>query len=196
MATKWDRWVMWGALGGAVALGAAVVVGRLHRRSGGLLVLREWLDHPLLFGTLVLALLFVALVSSRGKVWARSVLGVVVVTLGLFTVPFWFLYSVLSDDLTTTRDEAAPGRPDRRLVVQEGLSGLGPDPLYYVYVDDGSGLTTRRWEVAFIDGDFNGIEALAWAGPDQLRLVTADKQTHLIRIADNGRPEPTINDRS
>ncbi|MCG6492973.1 hypothetical protein [Kitasatospora sp. A2-31] len=194
MAAKWDRRVMWGALGGAGALMVAAVTGRLNRRSGGLLVLREWLDRPLLFGMLVLALLFVALVSSRGKVWARSALGAVVVALAVGTVPLWLLSGVLSGDRRTTRDEAAPGRPDRRLVVQQDTAGFGPDPLFWVYLDEGTGLGTRRWDVAYVNGDADSIRELGWTAPDQLRLVT-EQGTHLIRIAGNGRPDRTVEDR-
>ncbi|MFJ3792409.1 hypothetical protein [Kitasatospora sp. NPDC090091] len=194
MAAKWDRWVMWGALGGAGALMVAAVTGRVNRRSGGLLVLREWLDRPLLFGTLVLALFFVALVSSRGKVWARSALGAVVVALAMGTVPLWFLSTVVfSDDHRTTRNEAAPGRPDRRLVVEQDTAGFGPDPLYWVYLDEGTGLGTRRWKVAYVNGDANGIKELGWAGPDRLRLVT-EQADLVIRIAGNGRPDRTVED--
>ena len=194
MTSKWDRWVMWGALGGAGVLAVAAVTGWVNRRSGGFLVLGEWLYRPLLFGTLVLALLFLALVSSRGPVWARSALGTLVVTAAVGAVPLWFLSSVFSDEHRTTRSEAAPGRPDRKLVVQQGTAGLGPDPLYWVYLDEGSGLTTRRWQVAYVNGDANGIKELGWAGPDQLRLVT-EEGTHLIRIAEDGSPDRTVNDR-
>ncbi|MFJ6137577.1 hypothetical protein [Kitasatospora sp. NPDC092286] len=50
------------------ALAVAAVTGRFSRRPGGPLVLREWLDEPLLFGTLILVLLFVVLVFSTGQV--------------------------------------------------------------------------------------------------------------------------------
>ncbi|MFD0275470.1 hypothetical protein ACFVHB_16420 [Kitasatospora sp. NPDC127111] len=194
MRSRWDRWVMWGALGGAGVLTVAAVTGWVNRRSGGFLVLAQWLHRPLLFGTLVLVLLFVALVSSRGPVWARSALGVVVVTLAVGAVPLWFLSGVFSDHHRTTRSEAAPGRPDRELVVERGTAGFGPDPLYWVYVDEGSGLTTRRWQVAYVNGDANGIKELVWTGPDQLRLVTEDG-THLIHLAEDGRPDHPVNDR-
>ncbi|MEV7782223.1 hypothetical protein [Kitasatospora sp. NPDC088351] len=68
MRNRRERWVLWGALGGVAALAVAAVTGRFSRRPGGLLVLREWLDEPLLFGTLILVLLFVALVFSTGQV--------------------------------------------------------------------------------------------------------------------------------
>ncbi|MFB7618473.1 hypothetical protein [Kitasatospora sp. NPDC056181] len=192
MTIGWDRWVMWGALGGSATLAGAAVVGRVNARSGGLLVLREWLDEPLLFGTSALVLLFVALVLGRSHGWFRSALGAVVLTLIVGSVPLWLLVGAFSDDLRTTRTEAAPGRPDRRLVVKEGTSGLGPDPYSYVYVDDGSGLSVRRWQVADIDR--HGIKELVWVGPDQLRLVTGLGRTHLIRIADDGRPSPTVDE--
>ncbi|MFD0346921.1 hypothetical protein ACFQ0M_14395 [Kitasatospora aburaviensis] len=117
-----------------------------------------------------------------------------VVALAVGTVPLWFLSGVFSGDHRTTRTEAAPGRPDRRLVVQEDTAGFGPDPLFWVYLDEGTGLATRRWDVAYVNGDANSIKELGWAAPDQLRLVT-EQGTHLIRIAGNGRPDRTVEDR-
>ncbi|MFF2043151.1 hypothetical protein ACFVVX_22280 [Kitasatospora sp. NPDC058170] len=182
---RWERRVLLGVLGGVAVLALAGVVGRVNRRSGGLALLREWFDHPLLFGTLMLPLLFAALVLATWPVWLRSVLGVVTVLLGLASVPFW----LFSDHRETTRDEAAPGRPDRRLVVVEGSAMI--DPLYWVYVDEGTGLARRRWDVAFVNGDWSGLGEVAWDGPDRLRVVV-DHRTHLIRIAEGGRPERTL----
>lgn len=179
---RWERRVLVGALGGVAGLAVAGLVGRVNRRSGGLALLREWFDHPLLFGTLMLPLLFVALVLATWPVWLRSVLGVVTVVPGLATVPFW----LFSDHRATTSDEAAPGRPDRRVVVVEGHAMI--DPLYWVYVEEGEGLARRRWEVAFLNGDWNGLNEVAWDGPDRLRLVV-DHRPHLIGIAEGGRPE-------
>ncbi|MGV9268609.1 hypothetical protein ACWDRR_28525 [Kitasatospora sp. NPDC003701] len=169
------------------ALVVAAMAGRVGRRPGGLVFLQEWFDEPLLFGTLVLALLLVALVFVRWKVWVRSVLGTVVLTLGLGTVPIW----ILADDPVTTRTEAAPGRTDRRLVVKEGAAMI--DPLWWIYVDEGSGLGRRRWPVAFVNGDWNALREISWVGPDRLRLVT-DRESRLIRVGTDGRPERTVDD--
>ncbi|MFJ9947282.1 hypothetical protein [Kitasatospora sp. NPDC091207] len=169
------------------ALMAAAMAGRVGRRPGGLVVLQEWFDEPLLLGTSILVLLFVALVFVPWRIWIRSVLGTVVLTLGLGTVPLW----IFADDPVTTRTEAAPGRTDRRLVVKEGAALI--DPLWWVYVDEGAGLGTRRWPVAFVNGDWNSLREISWAGPDQLRLVT-DHESHLIRVRADGRPERTVVD--
>ncbi|MFF1907124.1 hypothetical protein [Kitasatospora sp. NPDC058218] len=193
MAIRWGRWVMWGALGGAAALVGAAVVGRSNRRSGGLLVAQQRLDEPLLFGTSALALLIVALVFSPWPSWVRGGLGCAVVVLGVGTVPFWILSS---DGPRTTHTEAAPGRPDRVLVVRQDQAGFGPDPLYWVYVDQGSGLATRRWRVTYVDGDHDDLREAAWDGPDRLRVVTSKGGTRLIAILADGRPESTVGDRS
>ncbi|MEV0532005.1 hypothetical protein [Kitasatospora sp. NPDC050463] len=193
MANRWGRWVAWGAFGGATALVGAAVVGRFHRRSGGLLVVREWLDQPLLFGTWALALLIVALLFSPWPSWVRGGLGCAVVVLGVGTVPFWILSS---DGPRTTRTEAAPGRPDRVLVVRQDQVGFGPDPLYLVYVDEGSGLATRRWRVTYVGEDHDYLHEAAWDGPDRLRVATSRGGTRLITILADGRPETTVGDRS
>ncbi|MFE2722288.1 hypothetical protein [Kitasatospora sp. NPDC059327] len=190
MVDRWGRWVMWGALGGATALVGAALVGRFHRRSGGLLVVREWFDQPLLFATSALPLLIVALVFSRWPTWVRGGLGCAVVVLGVGTVPFWILSS---DGPRTTRIEAAPGRSDRVLVVRQDTAGFGPDPVSWVYVDDGSGLTARRWQVAYV-GEHDGLGEVGWDGPDRLRLVTGDG-TRWVRLGTDGRPGPVTPDR-
>lgn len=180
-----------GAFGGAAVLAGAAVTGRVSRRSGGLLVLRDWLDAPGVFGALIVVLLIVALVFSHWPVWVRGMFGMGVLTLGVLAMPFLLLGTFLASDPTTLSTEPAPGRPDHRLVVQVQTQGLGPDPYYTVFLDHGSGPATRRWDVACIDGDADGITEAVWVGPDQLRLVT-DRETHLIRVADDGRPSRSL----
>ncbi len=91
--------------------------------------------------------------------------------------------------------KAAPDRSDRRLVVKEGADLI--DPLWWVYVDTGSGLTKRRWQVGYFNGDDpgNGLAETSWAGPNRIRLVTEDEDTqvHFVDLSpESGRPLRTL----
>ncbi|WP_327676118.1 hypothetical protein [Kitasatospora sp. NBC_00458] len=188
MKTSWGRWVSWGALGGAAVLVGAAAAGRVNHRSGGLVVLRDLLDHGLGFMTSALVLFLVAMVLLRWNVWVRTVLAGLAGCLLLLSVPVWIM---AEDAPAEIRSEPAPGRPDRRLVVEEGRAMI--DPFWYVSVDEGSGLTTRRWHVAFVDGDWNSLREVSWESADRLRVVTGT-ESHLILISESGRPDRTVDD--
>ncbi|WP_380284478.1 hypothetical protein [Kitasatospora purpeofusca] len=192
MSTSRRRWVSRGALGLAAALAGAAVLGRANSGSGGFLVLRRWLDHPALFGTLVLALLFVGVLTARWNLWARIVLGGVTGTFLLGAALVWvFFGSLLTDSERTIRSEAAPERTDRRLVVEEGYAMI--DPYWIVSVDEGSGLGKRRWHLAYVNGDWHDRPEVTWDAPDRIRLVK-EKETVLIGLAPNGAPDRTVDD--
>ncbi|MER5354171.1 hypothetical protein ABT093_28030 [Kitasatospora sp. NPDC002551] len=193
MSISGRRWVSRGALGIAAALAGAAVLGRANRASGGLLVLREWLDHPALFGTLVLALLFVGVLASNWRPWARFAVDGVIGLMLLGAVLLWvFLGPLLTGgDERTIRSEAAPERSDRRLVVEEGYALI--DPYWIVSVDEGSGPGTRRWHLAYVNGDWQGMPEVGWDGPDRIRLVK-EKETVLIGLGPDGAPDRTVDD--
>ncbi len=182
-------------LGLVVAAGVAVVaetVGWWSSRSGGLLVVAQALHHPLLFGLSALAALTAAAVLG---VRNRVVRGLVLMTAALMTLlalPFFLLGS----GREVTMDKAAPHHSDRHLVVEEGAAMI--DPLWWVYVDEGSGLTKRRWLVGYFNGDVadNALVEASWAGPDRIRLITGDeesRQVHVVGLTPgSGKPERTV----
>ncbi|MBV6700632.1 hypothetical protein [Kitasatospora aureofaciens] len=175
-----ERWTLRAALGALAVLTLLAAVGRYNARSGGLLVLREWFDRPLLFFTLALPFLLAVLFCIRWWVWLRVVLGICVMLAAVATVPLW----IVVDSPRTTRTVAAPDRPDRRLVIQE--QGWSMQSVEWVYVDEGSGLTARRWEIAYVGRPVASVEA-AWAGPNRLE-VTADGWAQSVDLAADGRP--------
>lgn len=71
------------------------------------------------------------------------------------------------------------------------------DPLWWVYVDGGSGLTKRRWHVGYFNGGVSDalVEA-SLVGPHRVRLATGgggETQVHLVDlIPESGEPLPTL----
>ncbi|MDX2707758.1 hypothetical protein PV350_33650 [Streptomyces sp. PA03-6a] len=182
----------------AVLAGVAVVLvlgawaGRRERlRSGGLLVAVRLLDHPLVFGIATGVVLTAALILAvRGPVLRSLIL-----VAGVFgTLALGAAISLFSHGGEETMSKAAPGHPDRELVVVEGAAMI--DPLWWVYVDEGSWLTARRWRVGFVNGDSCDLVAVEWDGPDRVR-VTLDAgegdEVHVIRLSPaDGRPDRTV----
>ncbi|MFD9030354.1 hypothetical protein ACFVZW_04175 [Streptomyces sp. NPDC059567] len=179
----------------------AGAAGRHADRDGGLLVVAKVFHHPLLFGLLVWAALTTAVFMAFRNLIVRILAGTISALLALAALPFVLFASFGAAE--ETKDTAAPGRTDRHLVIEEGSAMI--DPLWWVYVDEGSGLTKRRWHVGYFNGDdpANGLAEASWAGPDRIRLVTGDPesepesedgtQTHFIDLdPETGRPLRTV----
>ncbi|MEU4097567.1 hypothetical protein [Streptomyces sp. NPDC026673] len=175
---------------GAMVLGAWI--GWRESRSGGLLVVAQVLDHPVLLGLVALAALTGALLAVvRNRV--LRVLIPVVAALGAAVVAMPVVL-FLGFGPQETMSRAAPDRADRRLVVEEGAAMI--DPLWWVYVDEGSGLTRRRWQVGYVNGDFSVLREAAWEGSHRVRLTVdtgeGDK-VHVIELSPaDGRPDRTV----
>ncbi|MEU9865303.1 hypothetical protein AB0D99_30995 [Streptomyces sp. NPDC047971] len=186
----------------SVLLVLAGTAGRYAARDGGLLVVAELFHHPLLFALLTgAALTTAAFLAFRGLI-VRVLVGALSALLALAGLPFALF--ALFGAAEETMDTPAPGRTDRHLVIEEGAALI--DPLWWVYVDEGSGLTKRRWRVGHFNGDdpANALAEASWAGPDRIRLVTGDPEsgaedgvdaprTHFIDLVpETGRPLRTI----
>ncbi|MBT2365367.1 hypothetical protein J7E88_08525 [Streptomyces sp. ISL-10] len=190
------RTIIRALVGAAAACAAAVPVGHWAARPGGLLALAQTFDHPLLFGRLFLAALTAALLLGVRHVAVRIVVTVPAAAAVLFGGPVSLLLAQ-SGITKTIQNAPAPGRPDRHLVVEEGAAMI--DPIWLVHVDEGTGLATRRWQVAHFKGDdpANALTEAAWAGPDRIRLVTDDGdggvRTHAIDLSPTtGEPSRTL----
>ncbi|MFJ9606157.1 hypothetical protein ACIRS1_07325 [Kitasatospora sp. NPDC101176] len=116
-AVRWRRRTVQGLLGGAVVLAALGLVGDRCSEDGGLLTPAELFHHPLLFGTLIAGALLAAVLIGVRDIVVRALTTVVAVLLGLLASPFYIL---AGDGTRTSMHEAAPGRDDRHLVVEEG----------------------------------------------------------------------------
>ncbi|MEU9377045.1 hypothetical protein AB0D94_25165 [Streptomyces sp. NPDC048255] len=175
------------ALAGILA--GAAVVAPLSNKPGGFAVLAE-LDEPLLMGSgAALALVGALLLSSRRRA-ARTVgsHGLVwVLVLAASCVP---VYLIATDPFPSVEyDVPAPDGAARRLVV-ERTSPL-TDPVWEVYVDDGSFPVARRWPVARFDEMApwpQHVRKARWVSPDVISLTDADHNQHEIRLSPEGRP--------
>ncbi|MFE2727290.1 hypothetical protein [Kitasatospora sp. NPDC059327] len=116
---------------------------------GGLVVLIEVFYHPLAYGAAVLVLIALAiLIGIRDRMTRRLLL---VPLLGCTLLAWPLALLVFGSMPHKTADRPAPGRSDRSLVIHEGAAMI--DPLWWVSVDTGSGLTARRWPVGYFNGD-------------------------------------------
>ncbi|MFD5106163.1 hypothetical protein ACPCSP_08780 [Streptomyces cinereoruber] len=178
---------------GCLVLAAAA--GRWAGQDGGLLWVARLLHHPYAFAVSTGALLTAALIVAVRNLAVRILAGVAFGLVLVMTFPLFFL--LFLDRPREASDTAAPGRDDRSLVIVEGSAMI--DPLWWVYVDEGQGPLTRRWQVSHINGDAESalIDA-TWEGPDRVRLVTsgpedATEQVHLIDLdPETGRPSRTV----
>ncbi|MEV7774711.1 hypothetical protein [Kitasatospora sp. NPDC086791] len=183
--TAGERRALRAALAGLALLALLGAVGRFSRRPGGLLVLRDWLDRPLPLCTAALPLLLVVLYCVTWRAWIRVVLGVGVLLAAAATVPLW----VFLDAPLVTGTQRAPDRPDRRIVRQEELGMLST--AQRLFVDQGTGLTTRRWQIAYADFSYRDTVEAAWDGPDRIRLTSGGRAT-VIDLAADGRPSGSL----
>ncbi|WP_030216033.1 hypothetical protein [Streptomyces bikiniensis] len=183
----------------ALAAGCLVpagAVGWWADRDGGLLWVARLFHHPLLFGVLAAGLLTAALIGAVRNLAVRVLAGVAFGLVLLMAFPFFFF--ALFELPREASDTAAPGRDDRSLVIVEGSAMI--DPLWWVYVDEGRGPLTRRWQVGHFNGDAaeNALAEASWEGPDRVRLVTgyAEDGTERVHLIDldpgTGRPSRTV----
>ncbi|MFB6617621.1 hypothetical protein ACIGFK_25555 [Streptomyces sp. NPDC085524] len=174
----------------AVALVASALVAHLWGGSqGGLVLLSQVRTHFVAMGWLTLAALTGAIVLGRLKPVTRIVLCTALLLPGL---PVMFLATVLAGlggGQDQTRSTAAPGRDDRRLVVEEGAAMI--DPLWYVYVHEGHWPLERRWAVGYFNGDApdNALREAAWTAPDRIRMTTTEGKVFEVTVAPGGRPD-------
>ncbi|MCU7823748.1 hypothetical protein [Kitasatospora sp. DSM 101779] len=173
------------ARAGAAAL-TVLGVGLCADRSGGPLLLVRLCNHPVVLGTAAIVLFTAALVRRARSPLVRAETALVGVVLATVLPAAQFLGFFWDGEVTVR--QAAPGRPDRVLVVEEAPDLI--DTLTRVHVDDAGGLVERRWHLGeFTDDDPSaGLAAVEWDGPDRLR-VTIGGRVHLVDLdPDSGRP--------
>ncbi|MCY0925028.1 hypothetical protein OTB20_02150 [Streptomyces sp. H27-H1] len=178
-----------GVAGALVATGTAAF---LQDHPGGLVLLGRIREHLVLLGWLALAALTGAVLLGLEKSAARIALCVPLLVLG---IPFVLMAGVLSGPAgpsEETRSESAPGRTDRRLVVEEGSAMI--DPLWSVYVHEGGWPLERRWPVGHFNGDDpdNELREVVWTAPDRIRMTTAGGQVFEVTLAPGGRPDRVV----
>ncbi|MGW2400670.1 hypothetical protein ACWCYY_29330 [Kitasatospora sp. NPDC001664] len=173
------------ALLGAVGLMVvAQVIGSIATHRGGLVLIQE-LDRPVDWVVAAVVVLTAAAMVGLRDDGARATVLVAVIGLAFFSIP---AYQFTRSGWKPTERHAAPARADRQLVVEEGRDLI--DPLWMVYLEQGSGLAERRWHLGRFNGDSDDgalLEA-AWDGPDRIRIRTGDGRVQLIELAPDGSP--------
>ncbi|WP_285735499.1 hypothetical protein [Kitasatospora phosalacinea] len=180
-----------GLLASAVLIVALVRAAARAARDGGPVVLIEGFHHPLPYGAAVLVLVVLAVLVGFRSRWSRTLLLVPVLGFALLAAPFALIG--LGSPPHETADRPAPGRSDRSLVIHEGSAVI--DPLWWVSVDAGSGLTARRWPVGYFNGDDpdNALASAQWDGPDRIRLTTEGGDVFVVALDPaTGRPERRV----
>ncbi|WP_344558842.1 hypothetical protein [Kitasatospora saccharophila] len=160
-------------------------------RDGGSVVLIEVFHHPLSYGAAVLVLIVLAVLIGFRSRGTRALLLVPILGCALLVSPFALL--VFGSMPHKTVDRPAPGRSDRSLVVHEGTAVI--DPLWWVSVDAGSGLTARRWPIGYFNGDApdNALASVQWDGPDRIKLATEGGEVFVVALdPESGRPERQV----
>ncbi|MFA7767660.1 hypothetical protein [Streptomyces sp. NRRL S-448] len=177
----------------AAALVAAALAAYLWGGSnGGLVVLGQVRGHVVAMGWVTLVALIGAVLLGARKPATRLVLGLPVAVLGVMVMSLATLLTLLDGGQEQTRSLKAPGQDDRRLVVEEGAAMI--DPLWYVYVHQGSWPRERRWAVGYFNGDAtdNELREAVWTAPDRIRLTTSGGVVHEVTVAPDGRPDRTV----
>ncbi|MCX4802720.1 hypothetical protein ACFWWM_13505 [Streptomyces sp. NPDC058682] len=180
-----------------LAVAAALVTGALAAHfwggpDGGLVVLNRVHGHFVTMGWLALVALVGGILLGARKTATRLALGLPVAVLGIMIMALATLLTLLDGGQEQTQSLTAPGRNDRRLVVEEGSAMI--DPLWYVYVHQGSGPLERRWAVGYFNGDAtdNELREAVWTAPDRIRLTTSGGVVHEVAVAPDGRPDRTV----
>ncbi|MFJ3965800.1 hypothetical protein [Streptomyces sp. NPDC090036] len=156
----------------AVLVAVALVAVRWGGSQGGLVVLHQVRGHVVAMGWVTLVALIAAVVLGVRRPYTRVTLALPVALLGVPLMTIVTLLSLLDGGQEQSQSLPAPGRDDRRLVVETGSAMI--DPLWFVYVHQGSGLQERRWAVGYFNGDSvnNELREAVWTGPDRIRLTT------------------------
>ncbi|MFE1874541.1 hypothetical protein ACFW9N_27280 [Streptomyces sp. NPDC059496] len=185
-----------------LAVAAALVAGALVAGAlaaclwggsdGGLVVLGKVRGHFVTTCWLALAALIAAALLGVRKPATRLAVALPLAVLGVPVLIIATLLALLTGGDVRTQDLASPDRDDRRLVIEQGLAGI--DPVWTVYVHQGSGLLERRWTVGSFNGDapYYALLETVWKAPDRIRMTTGGGEVHEVTLAPGGRPDRTV----
>ncbi|MFI1065328.1 MULTISPECIES: hypothetical protein [Streptomyces] len=177
----------------AAALAAAALAAYFWGGSnGGLVVMNQVHGHFVGMGWVTLVALVGGILLGARKTATRLALGLPVAILGVMVMSLATMLAMLAGGQEQTQSLTAPGRDDRRLVVEEGSAMI--DPLWYVYVQQGSWPRERRWAVGYFNGDAtdNELREAVWTAPDRIRLTTSGGVVHEVTVAPGGRPDQVV----
>ncbi|MEU2115207.1 hypothetical protein ABZ567_06040 [Streptomyces sp. NPDC016459] len=175
-----------------VVLGAAAVAGLDSGGEGALVLLLGLREYVLLLGWLAMAALTGTVLLGLTKSSLRVPLVTMLLVVGVPTLLLGgFASAVFGDSDEEVKTETAPGRDDRRFVVTLGGSF---DPVWCVYIHQGSQPLERRWSVGCFNGDSedNALRETVWTAPDRIRMTTEGGAVHEVTIAPGGQPDRVV----
>ncbi|MFE3558552.1 hypothetical protein ACFXKW_27390 [Streptomyces sp. NPDC059193] len=175
-----------------VVFGAAAVAGLEAGDQGGLVLLLRIREYFFLLVSLALAALIGAVLLWLPEPALRAPRASLLV-LAAVTLLFVGFASTVSDRPDReVKAESAPGRGDRQLVVVSRPGFL--DPVWCVYVHQGSQPLERRWTAGCFNGDSedNSLSETLWTAPDRIRMTTAGGEVHEVTLTPGGRPDRVV----
>ncbi|MFB9372131.1 hypothetical protein [Kitasatospora albolonga] len=183
MTAQRRRRIAWSLRGLALLAVLAYLPGRFAHRSGGLVVLEDWLDHPVLLVGTAIGLTVVSLVVELEfrTVWSQVGCAAGLVALLIVGAPIVFLAMVFGGDGLSVTRVADPDHPDRVLLVTNVSGSIDPD--YQVQVLTGRGWSARHWDLGvWRDRDPRGnFGRASWSGTDRI-TVTTDEETAVFTL--------------
>ncbi|MFE7594551.1 hypothetical protein ACFU6K_34615 [Kitasatospora sp. NPDC057512] len=166
----------------------AYAVGRYESRSGGLVVVEHWLNHPvLLVGTAVVLTAVALFIGMEFRTWVSQIGCSVALVALIFGGPLIAFLALVSGEGRIDR-EASPGRPDRVLTMTNVAFSI--DPIYRVELVAGTGWSARHWSMGIWNtrgGDFVRAD---WSGPDRITITGRKKVTVFDVHPDGSLSEP------
>ncbi|MEU8920981.1 hypothetical protein AB0D10_08585 [Kitasatospora sp. NPDC048545] len=170
----------------------AYLPGYQASRSGGLVEVERWLNHPvLLLGTAAVMLMVSMLVRFEFRErWAQLGCAAVLSPLIVVTVVIGAVTYFLGGDGRLVERKPDPSRPEHVLIITDVAFSI--DPIYRVELLTGSGWTARHWDLGTWD-EGDGFRRAEWSGPDRI-TVTTEHEARVYSVNGDGRlsgPEVT-----
>ncbi|MER5866493.1 hypothetical protein [Kitasatospora sp. NPDC002040] len=190
MRTRRRRRIAWSLRGLALLAVLAYLPGLLASRSGGLVEVERWFNHPVLLlgAAVVLTVVSVVVECEFRTQWSQIGCAAALLAIGAVGLPIVALTFVTGSDARPAVRKADPDHPDRVLTVTDTAFSIDPD--FHVELLTGTGWSARHWDLGrWNERDGRGyFKGAAWSGPGQL-TVTAEHEITVFNVDPaTGRP--------
>jgi hypothetical protein len=171
----------------AALLIMAAVLG--VRRPGGFVVL-DWMDWPVLFGTVALVLLALACWLAVRDFVLRLVFAsfLIMLALGWTALSAW-LATWSNDDGKVSRYWSPDG--GKVLLVYPETHLAAPNPITELRLRSGP----REWDLGCVNNEFDSVDEVEWLGPGRLRVhLSIHGPVDIVLYRSTGRPSNTVSE--
>ncbi|MFD5431366.1 hypothetical protein ACFWJ4_04175 [Kitasatospora sp. NPDC127067] len=168
----------------------AYLAGWYASRPGGLVVVDQWLNHPVL---LVGAAVVLVVASLIIELEFRTRVSQIGCAAGLVALIFGAPMTVFTVLATTgfpgrTDREVSPGRPDRVLTMTNVAFSI--DPIYRVELVSGTGWSARHWSMGIWNTQYGDLVRIDWSGTDRITITGRKKLTVFDVLPDGSLSAP------